>query len=54
MDKYKEIFLPLSNKSFNFYVKVKASGKQDSIDGVIYIDGIWYLKLTVKEVATGV
>jgi uncharacterized protein YggU (UPF0235/DUF167 family) len=50
MDKYKEIFLPLSNKSFNFYVKVKASGKQDSIDGVIYIDGIWYLKLTVKEV----
>ena len=50
MDKYKEIFLPLSNKSFNFYVKVKASGKQDSIDGVIYIDGIWYIKLTVKEV----
>ena len=49
MDKYKEIFLPLSNKSFNFYVKVKASGKQDSIDGVIYIDGIWYLKLTVKR-----
>ncbi len=50
MDKYKEVFLPLSDKSFNFYVKVKASGKQDRIDGIIYIDGIWYLKLTIKEV----
>ena len=50
MDKYREVFHPLSNKSFNFHVKVKASGKQNSIDGIINIDGIWHLKLTIKEV----
>jgi uncharacterized protein YggU (UPF0235/DUF167 family) len=51
MGKYREVFHPLSNKSFNFYVKVKASCKRNSIGGVIYINGIWYLKLTIKEVA---
>ena len=50
MGKYREVFHPLSNKSFNFYVKVKASCKRNSIGGVIYINGIWYLKLTIKEV----
>jgi uncharacterized protein YggU (UPF0235/DUF167 family) len=45
-----KIFVPLANKSFNFAIKVKADGKSDSLDGAIYIDGTWHLKLTIKAV----
>lgn len=48
MDESRKVFVPLTNKSFNFSIKVKAGGKSDSIDNLIYIDGIWYIKLAVK------
>ena len=50
MDKYSKIFTLLNNKSFNFNIKVKANGKSDNIDNLIYINGIYYIKLTIKAV----
>jgi len=48
MDKYKKVFTPLTNKSFNFAIKVKTNAKSDSIENLICIDQTWYIKITVK------
>jgi hypothetical protein len=50
MDEHRKVFTLMNNKSFNFNIKVKASGKSDSIDKLIYIDGTYYIKITVKAV----
>jgi uncharacterized protein YggU (UPF0235/DUF167 family) len=50
MDEYRKIFVPLTDQSFNFSIKVKTGAKANSLDGIICIEATHYLKLTIKAI----
>jgi len=51
MNDISKVFMPSkSENKFNAALKVKAGAKVNSIDGIICIDGIWHLKLSIKAI----
>lgn len=51
MEDIREIFILSKNKHlFNFAVKVKAGAKNNAIDGVICVNNVWHLKLSIKAI----
>lgn len=51
MDDIEQVFIRSKNSNkFNFALKVKTGAKNNNIDDIICIDGIYHLKLAIKAI----